>query len=190
MRRQIFGRFVTALVAVGAQVMSLPGVCAPKYCLAKPQFEDYPTPVLGKVGASNVSVNFRERAVIGRETEAIRETAMKNGVNFAGRFVIVLAGCGMICTSVFLVDARSGKRLDLPFDSVEDATRLYRDRHNVGFEYRPGSALLGVNGCLVRKGDDAKHFGCGRFHFLLKGNRVSLLCKEAVAKHVRGLPKK
>jgi hypothetical protein len=61
---------------------------------------------------------------------------IKQGVNFAGHYAIVMFGCGMGCQMGFLADVRSGKIFGLPFGGEEQEYLLT--------DFRPYSKLIKV----------------------------------------------
>ena len=94
---------------------------------ALPQFEDYPStevftggPAPVVVGSARYGRMFRTR---------IRDGARK-GPNFAGRFTVVVWGCGSSCQIIAVVDAKTG--------GLSEQTL----RTTNGVEYRRESRLL------------------------------------------------
>jgi hypothetical protein len=70
------------------------------------------------------SLNYRTR---------IRE-GVKDGVNFAGHYALVLFGCGTFCIGGYLIDIRSGRISDFPLGGEEN--------YALSLDYRPNSRLL------------------------------------------------
>jgi hypothetical protein len=109
---------------------------------------------------------------------AIREAA-KNGVNFAGHYVIADWGCGTGCTQFVVQDALTGTVVDPPFQWVEfhywgflskiPKWAAYEPRWTCfdGFlTYRRDSSLLVVEGCISKR-------QCGRTFYEMKYGHLS-----------------
>lgn len=56
----------------------------------------------------NVRVNLKSHKNAGSYRTNLRNAA-KDGVNFAGHFILTIWGCGTNCTQSAIIDARSGK---------------------------------------------------------------------------------
>jgi len=146
-----------------------------------PSFEDYPVPFVGKPGANDVSVgrfdHYPSTAAYWRE---VSKEAMKNGPNFAGRYVVVAAGCGSGCSYQHIVDSRTGRiQYELPFTLV-----MGNERHgllDVNVQNRPESSLLVIYGCQMwyLRGTGYEVDGeWGTFYYNWTGKQLLLLHKR------------
>ena len=138
-----------------------------------PAFEKFPAEVFtGKpvppVLATPGQRRFRTR---------IREGAAQ-GPNFAGHFTIAEWGCGSACIDAAVVDARTGKVRDMPFEHLGYAYSLqYADgvsERDDGFkplQFSPNSRLLIVRGCLELDQN------CGAHYYEWTGSALKLLRK-------------
>src|SRR6476620_8648893 len=70
-----------------------------------PTFGQYAVPV-AKV--RNINVNLKSNKYARNYRTNLRNAA-KEGVNFAGHFVVVNWGCGTNCSETAIIDGRSGK---------------------------------------------------------------------------------
>lgn len=116
----------------------------------RPQFQDYPAtptsihPARAKILTSS-DRRFRTR---------IREDAAK-GPNFAGKYTIVVWGCGSGCQSFVVVDSVTGRvHWNRPFSILGVPDDLRHD----GLQYKVNSRLLMAGGCP----EDEK---CGTYYF-------------------------
>ncbi len=116
----------------------------------RPQFQDYPAtptsiyPARAKILTSS-DRQFRTR---------IREDAAK-GPNFAGKYTIVVWGCGSGCQSFVVVDSVTGSvHWNRPFSILGVPDDLIHD----GLQFKVNSRLLVASGCP----EDEK---CGTYYF-------------------------
>lgn len=94
-------------------------------------FEQYPAGVFqGPVvypdftGAQKQYADFRSRLTNG----------VKGGVNFAGHYSMVLFGCGLFCTTGYMIDLTNGQVAPVPFGNMANM--------GIEFRYRPNSTLM------------------------------------------------
>jgi hypothetical protein len=137
--------------------------------VAERSFEQYAVPVYrGRIAKPNFrskpgSINLRTR---------IRE-GLKDGVNFAGHYAIVGAGCGTGCSFAYLVDVKSGRIFDFPLGGEKN--------YSLEIDHRPDSKLLKARWIDalgdVERGDDDWHDRpmCVRQEFVLNENTFRLL---------------
>ena len=155
---------VLALLGVGFfllhnQKQAMPSAPANANHSAKPDFDMYPVAeqYKGPIAAPDFSSNPRTREFRTRITEA-----MKQGVNFAGHYVIAEWGCGTSCQSHAIIDAKTGKIIEFGLLSA------------YGVRYKFNSSLLIVNPAeLVSSGEtyetvDYYTFNNNTLQFLVK----------------------
>lgn len=85
--------------------------------------------------------NFRTYPEMRRYITRITETCDTTGVNFGGKYTMVIWGCGSSCQSSVIVDRITGEILDAPFSSS-------------GRSFQPGSMMVIINNGFV---DSANH---------------------------------
>lgn len=126
-------------------------------------FEQYAVPVYR---GSIAKPNFKSKSGSIRFKTIIR-TGLKEGVNFAGHYAIVGAGCGTGCSFSYLVDVKSGRIFDFPLGGEKN--------YSLSLDYRPNSKLLKARWIDalgdVDRGDEnwADHPMCVRQEFVLNG---------------------
>ncbi|HEX8735472.1 MAG TPA: hypothetical protein VF721_09130 [Pyrinomonadaceae bacterium] len=124
-----------------------------------PTFKQYSAKV-EKIRNVNVNLRSHKRANMFRTN---LRNAAKEGVNFAGHFILTTWGCGTNCSQSAIIDARSG-RVFFP-DELEGAgfgfCELPADVEPL--VYKPESRLLVLNG--FKGGDLDKENGrCGIYY--------------------------
>ena len=140
---------------------------------ANPKFANFPARLYdGKVHDPILSTNhqrmFRTR---------IQEAA-KDGVNFAGHYVVASWGCGTGCTQFVVLDAITGAVAEPPFESVDFHYWLFLAKIPKWANYEPkwscyddfltshaDSSLLVVEGCI-------RNQQCGRTFYEMKDGRL------------------
>ncbi|MCU7495991.1 MAG: hypothetical protein HF314_16975 [Ignavibacteria bacterium] len=92
---------------------------------------------------------------------------VKEGVNFAGHYTVVIWGCGTSCQSFAIVDQINGR----VYFTKELLLVSYADywEKDYGLNYRPDSRLLVVNG---RPDEDKDK---GRYYYEWKDNKLILI---------------
>ena len=135
-----------------------------------PRFEQYPAKVeKARVKAIDFKRNPDARTFRSRLSEAIRE-----GVNFAGHYVVVGWGCGTGCISGAIIDARTG---DVFWPQEFNALSVWYGGDSYADEpvgYRKNSRLLVISGSPgVKEGDADKPQG--KYYYEWKGNRLHLI---------------
>lgn len=132
-------------------------------------FEQYGVPVYRGAIATP---NFKSKSGSVRFRTVIRD-GLKEGVNFAGHYAIVGAGCGTGCSFAYLVDVKSGRIFDFPLGGEKN--------YSLEMDHRPDSTLLKAHWIDalgdVDRGDDnwADHPMCVRQEFVLNGIAFKLL---------------
>jgi hypothetical protein len=94
-------------------------------------FEQYPASVFQGpsvypdfAGAQKSFADYRTRLTNG----------VKGGVNFAGHYAVVLFGCGLGCTTGYMVDLTNGQVTPFPMGNMANM--------GIEFRYRPNSTLM------------------------------------------------
>lgn len=135
---------------------------------AEHSFEQYAVPVYrGPIAKPN----FRSKPGSIRLRTRIRD-GLREGVNFAGHYAIVGAGCGTGCSFAYLVDVKSGRILDFPLGGEKN--------YSLEIDHRPDSRLLKARwidalGDVDRgDGDWHDHPMCVRQEFVLNGKAFKL----------------
>ena len=150
-----------------------------------PRFEDYPVtemftgtqavPIL--VGPEQRMFRTRIRNAVLKGEGVVADSESKRpltkpGTNFAGRYVVVIWGCGSQCVMMAIVDAASGKVYDPP---LADKGTLYPHLDNLSnmeIGYRRGSSLMILrNACR----DFKDRRSCGTYYFNWNDNRFDLV---------------
>ena len=131
-----------------------------------PRFEDYPAREVYRGRPAPVRLDSRRARMF---RTRLREDS-RSGPNFAGRYTVVVWGCGTGCAQMGVVDAKTGRvyfppveYMDIPDMEDEDARSRW---------FRPGSQLLRItqNYYDGRGGYTAYYFlfDRGRFRLLRK----------------------
>lgn len=137
-------------------------VCAAQAQAKKlPTFSQYAVKA-EKIKPAKVNINTPDtRAFRTRLREAARE-----GVNFAGRFVIAAWGCGTGCLNGVVIDGKTGK-VYFP-KSLSGFGLGYGDwtNNHEALEFKPNSKLLIINGFI---GGDDERQAEGKYYLLWTG---------------------
>lgn len=138
-----------------------------------PEFAAYPAKPLykGRVAAPDVKTERRSRLY-----RTMIRIGTKDGVNFAGHYVMVNWGCGTGCTSHAIVDARTGRVFHpapIHYDdqSFTDADMFEGDSlygEGSAFAYRADSRLVVIAGGVSDKRR-------GIFYYEWRGERLRLI---------------
>lgn len=143
-----------------------------------PRFSDYPAKIeTARIRSIDFARNPEARMFRTRLTEAL-----KNGVNFAGRFILATWGCGTGCISGAIIDGQTGK--------VHWPEEIYA--FGVGYtnaefpdnplEFQKGSRLLilrGIPGMDESKNENAADKPSGDYYFDWKDGRFVLVRFDA-----------
>lgn len=129
-----------------------------------PKFEDFKIENIFIGKTHSVSLHNNPRARMFRT--ALRN-GVKEGVNFAGHYTVVIWGCGTSCQSFAIVDQINGR----VYFTKELLLVSYADywEKDYGLNYRPDSRLLVVNG---RPDEDKDK---GRYYYEWKDNKLILI---------------
>lgn len=135
-----------------------------------PRFEQYPATVeKARVKAVDFKRNPDARTFRTRLSEAIRE-----GVNFAGHYVVAGWGCGTGCISGAIIDARTG---NVYWPQEFNALSVWYSGDSYADEpvaYRKNSRLLVITGSPgAREGSPDKPQG--KYFYEWKSNRLHLI---------------
>ncbi|HEY6802932.1 MAG TPA: hypothetical protein VI306_05065 [Pyrinomonadaceae bacterium] len=150
--------FVLASVLVGL-FLAAPNEVEAQRKTTEHSFEQYAVPVYrGPIAKPN----FRSKPGSIRLRTVIRN-GLKEGVNFAGHYAIVGAGCGTGCSFAYLVDVKSGRIFDFPLGGEKN--------YSLETDYRPDSSLLKARWIGNTLDDDnwSDHPMCVRQEFVLTG---------------------
>lgn len=135
-----------------------------------PRFEQYPAKVeKARVKAIDFKRNPDAKTFRTRLSEAIRE-----GVNFAGHYVVAGWGCGTGCISGAIIDARTGNvywPIEFNALSVWYSGDSYADEP---VAYRKDSRLIVISGSPGVK-DGGQDKPQGKYYYEWKGNRLHLI---------------
>jgi hypothetical protein len=118
-----------------------------------PKFEDYK---VGNIYSGKIPSVILHNNSQARMYRTVLRNGVKQGVNFAGHYTVVIWGCGTSCQSFAIVDQISGK----VYFSKELSLVSYTDywENDYGLNYRPVSRLLIVNGRPDEDKDNGKYF--------------------------------
>lgn len=140
----------------------------------EPRFEDFPAkdnftgtpaePIL----ASAVAKSFRTR--------------IRNGVkpgpgghgrpNFAGRYFLLLWGCGSLCVTMAMVDAKTGIVFGPPFERSGTMQLPLEIWSDMKVDFRPDSSLLILRNACSNYPDRAT---CGVYHLSWTGKKFDVV---------------
>jgi len=104
----------------------------------------------------------------------IRDAAQA-GPNFAGHYALAQWGCGAGCVSMAVVDCKTGKTVDGPFNLLGfDLSNLYEGGEEQ-LDFRPDSRLIIARGCPGEK-------DCGTYYYEWTNDHFKLLRKTPATK--------
>ena len=151
-----------------------------------PRFKDYPVtemfvgrlapPIL--VGPEQRMFRTRIRNAVLKGEGVVADSESKRlltkpGTNFAGKYVVVMWGCGSQCVMMAIVDAETGSVYDPPLSGT--GTELFvplDDLSNMETAFRRDSSLMILrNACR----DFKDRRSCGTYYFNWKDNRFELV---------------
>src|SRR3954471_2777292 len=123
-----FARFVGA--AVLCFVLAASASAQQRAQGASPRFEDYPVREVYKGPVANVRLDSRRARMF---RTRLREDS-RTGPNFAGRYTVVVWGCGTGCAQMGVVDSKTGRvyfppveYMDIPdTEDAEARSRWFR----------------------------------------------------------------
>lgn len=161
-----------------------------------PRFEDYPVtetfagtpaaPILATSEQRMFRTRIRNGALKGEGVvDSISKRLLtKPGINFAGKYVVIMWGCGSQCVMMATVDAKTGGVYPPPLSEKGSLYVPLDNLSHMDIDFRPNSSLLALqNGC--RDVRDRKT--CGAYYFNWKGNRF-VLVKFVEANPLKDLP--
>jgi hypothetical protein len=124
--------------------------------------------------AVQVPAGLTTEPVINSPAKAYFRTRLREGSsqgsNFGGHYALLQWGCGDGCTTFFIVDELTGRVYEPGYNLT--APRNGADE-TIGFEYRPDSRLLVMQGC---HGNSATT--CGKYYMLWTGSKLETLNRE------------
>jgi hypothetical protein len=132
------------------------------------------TPAAADYPAVKVPAGLKSEPIINSPTKAYFRTRLREGSsqgsNFGGHYALLQWGCGDGCTTFFIVDELNGRVYEPGFNLT--APKSGADE-TVGFQYRPDSRLLVMEGC---HGNFAG--SCGKYYMLWTGSKFETLVRE------------
>ena len=103
--------------------------------------------------------------------------SVKDGVNFAGHYIVGQWGCGGGCVQFAIIDAKTGDVFFPAFSvSVVAGAEEKMDEIPEPLQFKPDSKLLIVTGARNEKGG-------GVYYYKWDNNRLILVSSKALAKH-------
>jgi hypothetical protein len=131
-----------------------------------PRFEDYPVREIYKGTPAPVRLDSRKARMF---RTRLREDS-RSGPNFAGRYTVVIWGCGTGCAQMGVVDARTGRVYFPPVEYVD--IPYMEDEQARARTFRLDSKLL----IVTQNHYDGKG-GYTAYYYLFDNNRFRLLRK-------------
>jgi len=143
------------------------------------RFEDFP--VTQRYSGRPVSVNLSSHPQARVFRTKLRENA-RDGVNFAGHYVLATWGCGSACTQLAIIDARTGKVYFPPELSKIIQFDLHKLRGERPLQFRIDSRLL------IAVGNKNEEFDTPpgifptekRYYYVWQNNRLKLIEASAI----------
>jgi len=135
-----------------------------------PDFKQYPADVYAGKPAP---LNLRSHRMARTYRTRIREQLHEQGINFAGRYTIVVMGCGTGCSITAIVDARNGNAYfprELDGWNVEPGVYEFGDNEEVQ-TFRTDSRLLKIIGAPRLSADERWGPG-GIYYYEWKNNQL------------------
>ena len=144
-------------------------------CISLSAFAQRGVPTFGQYAVAvakvrNITVDLKSSKYARNYRTNLRNAA-KEGVNFAGHFVVVNWGCGTNCSETAIIDARNGK-VFFP-DILQGATFGFCELGDADepIEYKKNSRLFILRG--FKSGDlDKKNTKCGIYYFEWTGTAL------------------
>jgi hypothetical protein len=132
------------------------------------------TPATTDYPAVKVPVGLTSEPVINSPAKAYFRTRLREGSsqgsNFGGHYALLQWGCGDGCTTFFIVDELNGRVYEPGYNLT--APKGSGDT-TVGFQYRPDSRLLVMEGCHSNSAAT-----CGKYYMLWTGSRLETVARE------------
>jgi len=135
-----------------------------------PRFAEYPTRVeRPRITAIDFKKNPDARTYRTRLTEALR-----NGVNFAGHFIVAGWGCGTGCTNAAVIDTFTGK-IHWP-EQFYNVDATYGEGYSdVQLDFKKNSRLLIIHGRPGSKDDSGYSGPPGDYYYEWRSNAFHLI---------------
>ncbi|MFV0387842.1 MAG: hypothetical protein ACK5NT_03720 [Pyrinomonadaceae bacterium] len=135
----------------------------------KPEFKDFAAKV-EKVKAK--SVNFKNNKSAHSFRTRLRES-FAEGVNFGGRYIVSVWGCGTDCLQAGIIDGRTGNvYFPEPLQGASFGLGELSETDKDTFEFKPNSRLFIVNGY---SGTDDKREEYGIWYYEWTGKTLKLI---------------
>jgi hypothetical protein len=181
-------------VRILATIILLTGLCGAAGRV--PRFDDFAVKSLFR--GSPVSPRFTNPRVVRPNLEAddrlpdaddrYRESVALDalrGPNFAGQYTIARWSCGTGCSSMVVVNAKTGTLYrDAPFGTLDTSGNPQSENHQyAGLSFQKDSSLLIIEGCFDADFRDAKGEppDCNRSYYQWVSPRFKLLRKIPLA---------
>jgi len=123
------------------------------------------------------AVDFRKEPDL-RNFRTRINRAVRDGINFAGHYILAGWGCGTGCTNAVIIDAIKGKT----YTPVELAgvSAVYGEGYSdVQLEFRKNSALLIIHGSPGTASEDDAVPTAGDYYYSWKNNSLHLIESHA-----------
>jgi hypothetical protein len=112
-----------------------------------------------------------------RKYRSMLRDSVKDGVNFAGHYIVGQWGCGGGCVQFAIIDAKTGDVFFPAFYvSVVAGAEEKMDEIPEPLQFKPDSKLLIVTGARNEKGG-------GVYYYKWDNNRLTLVSSAPLAKH-------
>lgn len=137
------------------------------------RFEDFSVAVYkGKMAPVNLR-NHRKA----RMYRTMLRFSIKDGVNFAGHYIIARWGCGSNCITIAVIDVKRGTVFFPPEFSYFGVGFEFKEGNEKDeLQYKPNSKLLIAEGIL--EFDSADNLKAGKYYFVWERNNLRLLLRE------------
>ena len=172
-------------VRILALALLLVGICNPAQSL--PKFADFAVKTIFHGVPAQPRFTRRGQNSFPDADERYRESVefdAREGPNFAGGYTIARWSCGTECSSMVVVDARTGTIYrDAPFGTLDTSRHMKTDGPKyAGLSFRKDSSLLIVEGCFDADFREAngKRPDCSRSYYQWVAPRFKLLLKLPV----------
>ena len=137
----------------------------------QPSFSSYPA-IVEKARAK--SINFRNNAAA-RTFKTRLSDALRDGINFAGHYIVAGWGCGTGCISGAIIDARNGNVYwPLPLYALASGFKPDGNYVDEPVVYRKNSRLLIITGSPGVK-DNEKEKPNGKYFYEWRDNDLKLI---------------
>ena len=141
-----------------------------------PRFEDYAVEISRQQVAT---LDLRRSHPLARKYRTtFREQLLQEGINFAGRYALVSAGCGTGCALGAIIDTRTGRAyFPAELNGWTSIVGDYeRDESEDLWTFRPHSRLLrGLGRPNIGRPGEERHGASGVYYYEWTNNRLRLV---------------